>query len=491
MIEMFEKLEEKRNDNPLLAKILGDTTTTQQPPKDSSSLGESELPEAFTDQFSLNDSQIAFLKGCGQQINKLSEGISILHGPFGSGKTTVLVALIIFLVKHSGIDNMRVLVSANTNIAVDHVLNGLVARGFEDLTRIGSVKKIDPKLLKYTAHSKTESKKDIVRELKDMIKGASPRDKMFYQEELRTLQNDAKSKNITKLNSSKVVGVTCHSSINALLDKQEFYVAILDECSQIIEPLGMMPIIRSKAKFLVACGDQKQLPPVIASPAQSRTGHPTIFRPLFSRLLHLGYDSMMLDTQYRCHPQLGDLANRLFYNNRLKNGCDASQRPSLVGGLPPLVFADCRGSQERACGSICNKKDAVLCTQISQKLIHTGIPSQDIGIICFFREQVNKIKQELDSLSSTNNGDDTDSCNSIFVATVDSFQGNERKVIILSTTVTSNSSFISEPTRMNVALTRATNHLIIVGSAGALSAESKWSSIIRSARMYSAGEPIL
>ena len=270
MIELFEKLE--GDCNPLLKRIIGGATQVTSETSDSEELM---LPTELVDQFTLNASQIAFLKRCGHKMKKCDDGISILHGPFGSGKTTVLVALIMYLVQHSGIENMSVLVSANTNIAVDHVLNGLVAKGFDDLARIGSVKKIDPKLLKYTVHSKSDSKKEIVKELKDMIRTASPRDKLLYEEELRKLQNDTQSKITAKLSAAKVVGVTCHSSINSQLDKREFHVVILDECSQIIEPLSMLPIIRSKARFLVACGDPLQLPPVVASPACSRSGPST------------------------------------------------------------------------------------------------------------------------------------------------------------------------------------------------------------------------
>ena len=167
----------------------------------------------------------------------------------------MIVALIMLLTRYSSGKSLRILVSANTNIAVDHILNGLVAKGFSDLVRIGSVKKIDPKLLKYTAHSKTDSSKEIISELKEMIRVASPADKVFYQEELSALQNSAKAKSSEKLKSAKVVGVTCHSSTNALLDDQKFDCIILDECSQIVEPLSMLPIVRSKANFLIAVGD--------------------------------------------------------------------------------------------------------------------------------------------------------------------------------------------------------------------------------------------
>lgn len=60
---------------------------------------------------------------------------------------------------------------------------------------------------------------------------------------------------------------------------------------------------------------------------------------------------------------------------------------------------------------------------------------------------------------------------SVQVATVDSFQGAEKDVVVLATT-TSNprSEFCSDAGRLNVALTRARRHLVVAGAAAVLSA---------------------
>ena len=55
---------------------------------------------------------------------------------------------------------IRILVSANTNVAVDRILNGLVDRDFDALARVGSMKKIDPRLLKFAIHCRNDSSKD-------------------------------------------------------------------------------------------------------------------------------------------------------------------------------------------------------------------------------------------------------------------------------------------------------------------------------------------
>ena len=59
--------------------------------------------------------------------------LCIIHGPFGSGKTQLLVAIISFLAQQMevhGHADARILVAAHTNTAVDRVLVGLLDRGF-------------------------------------------------------------------------------------------------------------------------------------------------------------------------------------------------------------------------------------------------------------------------------------------------------------------------------------------------------------------------
>ena len=56
-----------------------------------------------------------------------------------------------------------------------------------------------------------------------------------------------------------------------------------------------------------------------------------------------------------------------------------------------------------------------------------------------------------------------ESKSTIQVSTVDAFQGGEREIIILSCVRSSGTGFMDSTKRMNVALTRAKRHLVIVG----------------------------
>ena len=67
----------------------------------------------------------------------------------------------------------------------------------------------------------------------------------------------------------------------------------------------------------------------------------------------------------------------------------------------------------------------------------------------------------------------------ILVSTVDAFQGGERDIIIISSARTSSVGFTDNAERLNVALTRARHHLIIVGNAITLQASKTWAAVIQ------------
>ncbi len=64
------------------------------------------------------------------------------------------------------------------------------------------------------------------------------------------------------------------------------------------------------------------------------------------------------------------------------------------------------------------------------------------------------------------------------MSTVDSFQGGEKDIVILSTVRTSPSDFLDNPKRINVALTRARHHLIVVGHHSTLLQSAVWKPVV-------------
>ncbi|KAK9841693.1 hypothetical protein WJX74_010223 [Apatococcus lobatus] len=387
--------------------------------------------------------------------------VCLIHGPFGCGKSTLLAAMIQLFAESKAIagTQMRVLLAAHTNRAVDNVLSRLLNLGFTEFLRIGSVKRMDKSLLAYSLHcSESRSSSDALKELQQMLSVCvDAAEQLAIQKEIGELQQGADRRRKKLLKSIPVVGVTCSSARLPVLAEQTFDLVILEESSQLIEPLSLLPIIAANAAFLVAAGDPCQLPPIVVAPAtvtqrpQPGLDEPGIVqhglvRPLFERLVDLGHPVHLLCQQYRCHPDLSRIPNSLFYGSQLQDGCTAEQRSSLIPRLPPLCFLDVQGQEQhhRGTGSISNPQEAsVVAAAIRQLVSFNQINPADIGVICFYRKQVEAIESRMARLAPPDEPQGV-----VFAATVDSFQGMEKPIIVLSAATCQQNNFIADRHRL-------------------------------------------
>ena len=78
---------------------------------------------------------------------------------------------------------------------------------------------------------------------------------------------------------------------------------------------------------------------------------PYLTRTLFDRLHSIGWDTIMLHTQYRCHPDIANICNNLFYHGMLRHDISTYQRLSLIPRLPPVIAMECRGQVRRSSSS--------------------------------------------------------------------------------------------------------------------------------------------
>jgi superfamily I DNA and/or RNA helicase len=139
-----------------------------------------------------------------------------------------------------------------------------------------------------------------------------------------------------------------------------------------LESTNLLPLIRSGAVRALLVGDNQQLPPVATSPAGST--HSFANKTLFKRLSTCPptslssssssssslssssttsslspnnktepVPSVLLKKQYRCHPIISVLSNKLFYNNRLVDGVDEQDRLPLLPNFPVLSIIDSSG----------------------------------------------------------------------------------------------------------------------------------------------------
>lgn len=455
--------------------------------------------EQCISKFKLNSDQASIMQRFARLLMhpEDEQPVILIHGVFGSGKSTLLVAMVQFfasLMKKIGGDDSekpRMLVSSATNVAIDNILLGLMERGFEDFVRIGCLKRIAKPILKYTLreNSKDDDKieKDSLKELNEIIKTTRDARELCQIRAAIAECKAGKLKDLRRtLGKKRVVGVTCASSGRDALVGQRFDICILDESSQFIEPLSLLPVSRFQCRILIAAGDPMQLPPTLQTPsnAEAFSAEPGVTgdlsKTLFSRLTNCGIEPTMLRTQYRCHPTIGSAASDLFYSGCLINGSTQDARSALIKGIPPLLFVDTDGSREsmQENGSYVNSEEARFCSWLVASVISKGLDSSQIGVICAYKAQVDAIQNALEGAETQARC----SLSGVQVSTVDAFQGGEKDIIVVSSCRTESLGFLKSHNRMNVAITRARRHLILVGCGRTLPTHGMWKELIDRAK---------
>ncbi|KFQ17915.1 Uncharacterized protein C4orf21, partial [Merops nubicus] len=446
------------------------------------------LAEKMIQTFSLNPDQATSLIQIAQMMtceDSKQEGerhifpITIIRGVFGAGKSYLLSVVILFLVQlfesSEATEGPRpapwkLLIASSTNVAVDRILLGLLDLGFEDFIRVGSIRKITKAILPHSLHAGSGNENEQLKELLALLKeDLTPAEKIYVR---KSIEQHKLGTNKTILQQVKVVGVTCAACPFPCLNSLKFPVVMLDECSQMTEPASLLPIARFQCEKLVLVGDPKQLPPTIQG---SESVHEKgLEQTLFDRLCLMGHKAVLLRTQYRCHPAISAIANELFYEGNLIDGVSEKERSPLLDWLPTLCFYSVTGTEQiERDNSFYNMAEAHFTVKLIQSLIASGIEGSVIGVITLYKSQMHKIQNLLSGIHSEAFG-----VKSVQVSTVDAFQGAEKEIIVLSCVRTRQLGFIDSEKRMNVALTRAKRHLLIVGNPACLSRNRLWGRVI-------------
>ncbi|MCH5328761.1 MAG: DNA2/NAM7 family helicase [Coprobacter sp.] len=292
-----------------------------------------------------------------------------------------------------------------------------------------------------------------------------------------------------------------------LFKLKHFDVAVIDEASQILEPqlLGIACCTgadgRSAIDKFILIGDHKQLPAVVVQhpetskihcPDLQAIGVQNLRESLFERLYRhetvTDPDSPFIDRltrQGRMHPEIGAFPAQAFYGGQLSPvPLPHQEQKSLpdIPGIDPqlqeilarrLAFVSVAGTLKTAAYK---KNDdearwvARLCTALYRRFTAAGafVPDKQIGIITPYRSQIATIRKALEQTGISQ-------LQAVTVDTVERFQGGQRDVMLFSCCVNAPfqlqflcNTFEEEGQRidrkLNVALTRAREQLIIIGN---------------------------
>lgn len=249
------------------------------------------------------------------------------------------------------------------------------------------------------------------------------------------------------------------------LGNRSLKALIIDEAAQCVEPEILIPF-QLDPKHVVFVGDTKQLPATVKSDEAKKKGYD---QSIMSRLLKNECKVLMLEEQYRMHPDICRFSNNEFYDGRLVTHYTPRSFPVLEGTIlsKPCIFYNIKsGSESKAGKSFKNKSEANHVLNIIKSIQNNPLHDDEtIGIITFYNGQVDLIKNKLKASNIDFNNVDS----RVRVHTVDGFQGDECDIIIISCVRSKNTvGFLKDERRLNVALTRAKHNRIILGNVDTL-----------------------
>ncbi len=406
----------------------------------------------------------------------------LIQGPPGTGKTSVIAEI----VKRFMERGQRVLLAAFTNQAVDNMLKRLAEKErVRTFIRLGHERSIDEypliqeRLLQNLLLAPPEKS--------GMPAGCNARDMLriapIIASTTATWSSDKYSPYL----------------LDGIAGELPFDVAIIDEASQLTVP-ALLGALRFARSFILV-GDDKQLPPLVQNKAvaveqKDQVRPEGLATSLFELLkeqdvayLEAGGEEsacVSLRTQYRMHERIAHFSSRVFYEGKLVAG-EQNKRailevPPILAGEPsivtqalrpihPLVFVNVLEHDARQMKV--SEKEAETVGALVHGLLARGIAPSEIGIIAPYRAQVAALRHHLFSeeqlarwptIHRKQHGE-----TSLTIDTVDRFQGGERQVMIISFATQRMPQgdlrdFLTNPNRLNVALTRAQRKLILVGA---------------------------
>lgn len=454
-----------------------------------------------------------------------AQDIAFIQGPPGTGKTTVIAEIIWQEVLRN--PSCKILLTSQTNTAVDNALERLQGkRGIRPI-RIPKIngearmvregKRYLLSQLQEWGERPTEDNSDnAVNIWVDTILNEMDSSDKYSQVIARWRQDLTEKDQFVRktfaesyLRNVNLVAATCsicgsrsfgeiYNQIFGNYD-MEFDVVIMDEASK-ATPLEMaIPMVLGKKIILI--GDHKQLPPMVdddeVKEALRKIGRGDLVDKLenikesqFKRLFEASQKMRQslvstLDTQYRMHKQIMNCITH-FYKDDIEGGLkcgiessmdseDWTNRGSRYHGLENspfinpnvhAIWVDVDGKEEKNGHSPYNRAELKAIEKILKNLrasegykeymSHCNRPEdEEIGIITFYGAQVKEL-QKMHKEGKFGPG-------KYKIDVVDSFQGMERNIVIISTVRTNKIGFAKAIERINVAFSRAKRLLIVVG----------------------------
>ncbi len=412
--------------------------------------------------------------------------VSLIKGPPGTGKTYVINAIVQYITKEL---NEKVIISSQTHIAIDNVLDKLVEN--YDLVipnRITNRKNkysgeyIDETLYrtwgsKFSKHNSRVSNTVLAKAIEKSMNNFKGEARFRYSEE-------------TQSNDFFVIGATTTTS--AIAGKKGLEVLkgyewlIIDEVSKcpITEVLRYLPYVSK----IIMVGDDFQLAPLLEFSRDDVKNLPSYDDEMFARLQTIYEQSVfakvlnkakisdrlvLLNENYRSLKQVLTTYN-VFYDGELVGRREETRPQKCHFNVEPndinyedkdVMFVEVVGGQEQRDGtSRFNIEEIQATAYIIQDLMKKTINPSEVTVSAIFPYAAQISHFQKNNLKLIN--DAKNLFKSFEIDTVDAFQGKETDIVLVNTVVTdlSQGNFLNDFRRINVSMSRSRDKLIVFGN---------------------------
>jgi superfamily I DNA and/or RNA helicase len=436
--------------------------------------------------------------------------LSIIQGPPGTGKTTVITEIVFQILAQK--PEAKILITSQTNNAVDQVLENLLKNKISILRLSGITAPKVPSIRKHTMDQKLAGWKQQVRETAE--KNFNKIAEKYSGTELENLTElhrdwintitslDEKSAINQKLiDSIRVIGATCNHIAAKKYSKYnfEFDYVIMDESGKATTAEALVPIITGKN--LIFVGDHRQLRPMLTTTREVESwlrdkfkkeadeleswedyfNRPSLFEQVITNI-DWDFKAQLTECRRSSREQVL-LTSECFYEPEGDDAIEPVEREqdkehNLPLGIDSSILFIDMGSHykhktdDRSKSSY-NEESAQIIPEILELLSCCDkVKDYSFGVITGYTAQYRKLKKNIDKKRFQGKLDNVYKWNKeeyeekLTVSVVDRFQGLERDIVIVDLVKSGagcDLGFLETPNRINVALSRQKRLLIMVG----------------------------
>lgn len=325
------------------------------------------------------------------------------------------------IINHLLLNGKTVLATSNSHSAINNLIDGVAG----DINFQG---------IKITSKPKQSIKHDLIKN-------------GFFSKK--------QSEDVTIQNHQLVAG-TCFAL--SRIGSTQFDYLIVDEASQL--KMSFLLAVSRLVKNVIILGDQNQLQSISVIP-ESKGGESVLNYLLDGQRVVPKDQGYFLNKTYRMEPQIAKVISDVFYQSELKWA-----KQDLKEGVKLVTAVHFHGQK-------LSREEGEVAVEIYKDLISKNVSPEEIMIVTPYNAQVSLLRSLIPDLK-------------VRIGTVDLFQGTEADHVLISMVCCGknedSSEFVTNPNRLNVAISRAKESVHLIASPGLQEAEKvseEFKSIIR------------